>query len=54
MATTEEYMTAANTPPSARTPAQHSLVARGSNMQAVRNADHAATQHEKTHGPSRR
>lgn len=48
--TREEYLEAAKTLPDHRTVAQQALVDRGSNMQEVRNADHAAQQHQKVYG----
>ena len=47
MATTEQYLAAAKVPPSQRTPDQAALVAKGQNIQAVRNADHDAKRRDK-------
>lgn len=46
MATKDEYIAAAKVPPSKRTAAQAALVAKGSNMQEVRNADFEAKRHD--------
>ena len=53
MATTQDYLNAANKIPSARTAAEQALVDRGSNIQAVRNADDEARRQERIHGPKR-
>lgn len=50
MTTKQEYLAAANKLPANRTAAEQALVDRGSNMQEVRNADHAAQQHQRTYG----
>ena len=54
LATLQEYLNAANKQPSARTAHEQALVDRGSNIQAVRNADHAAKENEQVYGPVRR
>lgn len=53
MATTQEYLNAAKKMPSARTAEEQRLVDKGSNIQAVRNADHEAQRQEKIHGPKK-
>lgn len=50
MASEQEYVNAAKIPPSKRTTEQQAMVDRGSNMQSVRNANFAATEHERKHG----
>ena len=44
--TLEQYVAAAKVPPSKRTASEAALVAQGSNLQEVRNADFAAKQLE--------
>lgn len=50
----DEYESAARKPPSARTPAEQALVARGSNIQSVRNLDEEARRQERIYGSGRR
>jgi hypothetical protein len=54
LATRQEYLNAANKPPSARSASEERLVQQGQNMQEVRNADFKAREQERIHGPSRR
>lgn len=50
MPTERDYINAAKKTPSARSSEEQAMVDRGSNMQSVRNADHAAREQERIYG----